>query len=699
MAVFFLRPPVPAGLLARHRFCLSSAQPATGIGVVLFSSFIRIMAAHFASEEVVTWFNDAQGPVSKDHGVTYRPALLPPVGRPASRQWAKKLLAGLIALSCCPLATYGQNTQPAASPAPTVATQQAALAAQQKALADQQVAQQAAETARCLRNIRVLRVRNPSSSDSTHFQLNDEVVLDVQNLAVALRERPGKDLRLYVDDIALPMPPVAVDTLRNCTVATVRFQLVRNATTEPIWQLFYKVPGRYEHPSTFNVGFDTGQLGKAYPGSPDRLHLELVQVPWLLVGLGLLGLLGLAFYWLLRNSNFIRSDLSRRIPLDKAGLASVFSQGYRQVPYSLAKTQVAYWTLLIVAAYLMISMVTAALPTIPTGLLGLLGISIANGLFSSIISRPAPNAPATTAKGEVLNATSSRGWFQDVLTDDTGISVVRLQFVVFNVIAGLYLVRQVLVAWALPDFDSSLLALISISSAGFLVQKTNEANAANASQQADNTSGTAAGGTAPVDPGGGPTTPPLPARPITPLAPDRTTPPDATQSAATAPPPDDAPALAFSALTLTAPTPTSAPSPAENTWQAWNDKLAQFRAEPPVYDSDPNRRIFNPLPPSITNGCQLQVSLAATLMGGLDLVATVTRTEDRPAPLTGQVVLLLHPTYRQRVVVVPIVRGQASYKFFSAGCYTLIAMLDDGATLLAFDLANVAGAPSSFLDS
>ncbi len=679
------------------------------------------MAARLTSEEVIARFNDARGPTSKDHGVAYPPALLLLVGKPAIRQWIKKLLPGLIALSCGPLAASGQNTPPADGPPPTAATQQATLAAQQKALADQQVAQQAAlatrqaaisaqqaaETARCLRNIRVLQVRNPSSTDSTHFRLNDEVVLDVQNLAVALRKRPVKDLRLYVDDIALPMPPVAVDTLRNCTVATVRFQLVRNATTEPIWQLFYKVPGRYEHPSTFNVGFDTGQLGKAYPGGPDRLHLELVQVPWLLVGLGLLGLLGGAFYWLLRNSNFIRSDLSRRIPLDPAGLASVFSQGYRQVPYSLAKTQVAYWTLLIVAAYLMISMVTAALPTIPTGLLGLLGISIANGLFSSIISRPAADAPAVAAKGEVPNATLSRGWFQDVLTDSTGVSVVRLQFVVFNAIAGLYLVRQVLATWALPDFDSSLLALISISSAGFLVQKTNEANAATASQQdgSAGATGPAAGGTAPISTGGGP----APANPGAPVKPAAPTPPAAPgQEPPTAPrtptgpaaspdalPADATPGLTFSALSPAAP----ASDPTATPWQDWNNKLAEFRAAPPLYDSDPSRRIFNPLPSSTANGCQLQVGIAATLMGGLDLVATVTSTDDRPTPLTGQVVLLLHPTYRQRVVVVPIVRGQASYQFFSAGCYTLIAMLDDGATLLAFDLANVPGAPSSFLDS
>jgi len=342
-----------------------------------------------------------------------------------------------------------------------------------------------------LAKVEVLGVLNPFSHDTTRFRLNDYVVLTVKDLRLALRrsKHSAKDLRLFVSDVMLPMLPVAMDTTNRRDIATVQFRLVRDETTEPTWQRLYKVPGTYSHKGQFNIGFETGQLGLPYPKGDhppvdQLLDLELIQKDWFWVGVGLFALLLGSMYWLADRSNLIRSDRSNVVrpvaepnaPPGQIPQVPVISLAYKLVPFSLAKSQVAYWTLLVAGAYLMIFFVTSALPTIPSGLLGLLGISIANGLFSKLINKT--QTPAEIDAAANLRQTDgigkSRGWVSDVLTDTNGVSIVRLQFVVFNAVVGIYVVQQVLTHWSLPNLDGNILALISISSLGFLVQKNSE---------------------------------------------------------------------------------------------------------------------------------------------------------------------------------------------------------------------------------
>ena len=597
-------------------------------------------------------------------------------------------LLGPVGAATGPVRGQGPAAPPAGTPPP--AARAAAPAAQQPvARPPYQDSLQRLEQydSRRPARVQVLRVRNPASDDTVRFQLNDFIVLTVRDLRLALRraKRPAQDLRLFVDDVALPVPPVFVDTIQRRDVALVRFQLVRNLDTEPTWQLFYKIPGKYEHSGQVNIGFATGQLGPPYPGGSGRLRLVLVQVGWLWAGVAGLAGLGWAFFWLANNSTFIRSDRSNRIPLDQTGQAATISPLYRQVSFSLAKSQVAYWSLLVFASYLMISLVTSALPSIPGGLLGLLGISIANGLFSKLINRTQDTPAPAAMPGQADSTGPSRGWVRDVLTDLNGISVVRLQFVVFNAVVGLYVVRYVLAHWALPDLDSSILALISISSAGFLAQKNSE----NPAKDPD--------ATAVPPPAGGGTVP----RP--PLADGGTAtaanvgsgPPAISPGGAPGPGARKAVALfgprAADALRAAPQAPPAAPLEAG---LDWNRKLAAFKAAPRYWSGDPAHDIFGDLP-AAARGRTLAVAITAVLNGGLDLVATV--SGDDATPLAGPVIFLLHPSYPQRVVEVPVQQDRARLPFFAGGGFTLVAMLDAGRTVLACDLKSLPGAPGYFL--
>jgi hypothetical protein len=561
---------------------------------------------------------------------------------------------------------------------------------------------------------------HPSPKDTVAFKLNDVVVLYVRDLRLALRryKRHKEDLRLYINDVPLPMAPEHVDTLSNPSVSLVRFRLVRNSTTEPIWQIFYRIADRLDrHNASFNIGVEDGQFGIAYR----PINLLLIDKRLLWVGAGFLLLLFGSCWWLIGRSNFIRTDDSLLIPFREGGAQSEgsvkaplsISRLYKKVPFSLAKTQTAFWTILIAGAYLMITAVTTALPPIPNGLLGLLGISIANGVLSRLLNQSRSDTSAAITKQTVDNTQESKGWWYDVLNENAGVSLSRLQFLVFNAIAGLYFVYYVWTRWAFYDFGSDILALISISSAGFLANKNLENN----SKDKDNKPGASGGssytettdagtGTSPTPLGGGgiaaasagTTTASVTTTPATtPMSTD--TPSPATKSIVPATGSQDmTPSLSYQGTAAAVgpttapvvPPPASQPTPLEQ----WRQNLQRFLRFPVRYNSDPTRDIFgNPGP--VVNDCTLEVVIVATLRGGLDLQATVQCNRD-PFP-SGDVVFLLHPTYDQRALTVPLHEGEAHLRFFSVGCYTLIAMLDAGKTILSFDLRNVPGAPSSFL--
>jgi hypothetical protein len=385
--------------------------------------------------------------------------------------------------------------------------------------------------------VRIVDIYSVTNRHPDRLRLDDQVVVRVLGLHQELvrlnglrnqmqpnNSRPNDlrtgDLRLYVDDIMLPIPPTAIDMRLNCDTADVRFHLVRDTTTEATWQLFYHVPGKYEHPAHIGLGLTDGQLAEPYPARPDHIMLELIRPRLLLLGLLLiaafLGFIG----WLAFRTNLLRNDWSNQVEPNPNALPGqpipVFDPQYRNASFSLAKTQMALWTVLIISAYLMIYMVTGELPYLTTGLLALLGISLAHGWLSKVINHDQDERVAYRHQDQL-----TQGFFTDIVTDDKGVSIARLQFIAFNVIAALYFVRYVLKQWALPDFDSQLLALLGVSSASMLALKTQEN--AQATQQAPVAPNPANGlnnpdvaGPDPADPNAGVVPPATPANPAGP---------------------------------------------------------------------------------------------------------------------------------------------------------------------------------------
>jgi hypothetical protein len=141
--------------------------------------------------------------------------------------------------------------------------------------------------------------------------------------------------------------------------------------------------------------------------------------------------------------------------------------GDSKSPYSLALTQLAFWTLIIAASFFYIWVITSELTPITGSTLVLLSISIATTAGSKMVDiRRYPNSPATL--------TSSEGFFKDVLSDDLGYSVHRSQMFLWTAILGIIFIGAVVVTQKMPQLDTTLLGLMGLSSTAYVGLKTIE---------------------------------------------------------------------------------------------------------------------------------------------------------------------------------------------------------------------------------
>ena len=185
--------------------------------------------------------------------------------------------------------------------------------------------------------------------------------------------------------------------------------------------------------------------------------------------------------WILaKKSNILRDDVD--ITSQQFINAVKQSRRYSKVtdlskiphPYSLSRTQICVWTIIIASAYLYLyfcvgGKVAAAL-TINQTALWLMGISAATAAIGGSID-------STQSTLQRHQNEPSSGFWTDLLSDDNGISIHRFQNVLWTIIAmGIY-VYKVYITQDLPDLDPTLIGLTGISSATYVGMKIQENNA------------------------------------------------------------------------------------------------------------------------------------------------------------------------------------------------------------------------------
>ena len=229
-------------------------------------------------------------------------------------------------------------------------------------------------------------------------------------------------------------------------------------------------------------------------GAPARTRAEVefevldeIRLFWWLLGAAVLAAI---FLW-----TAIRTGLLR--DLEPAPAGDPVLEKPRNRAYSLARVQMAVWTLLIALAFLYVWCLTRDYSgVLNTTALVLMGISTgtlatAAGVDSQKLKTneqtledeeaklaAAGGQPAVPPKVQALKnqtqACKSEGFFRDILTSADGPSLHRLQFILWTVVLMVVFATGVWETLTMPEFDETLLGLMGISSGAYVGLKLPE---------------------------------------------------------------------------------------------------------------------------------------------------------------------------------------------------------------------------------
>lgn len=293
------------------------------------------------------------------------------------------------------------------------------------------------------------------------------------------------------------------------------FHLRITAQNKKAWVDLLGAPEGIRRPVAVTVGLeDQSPFDTAYDDTNKR-PLTVIS-PWYGVIALIIVLATLAqFLWLARTTSIIREPGPK-----VAG---------KLRPYSLGRTQMAFWFFLIYASYVVIWLITDALDTITASLLGLMGISAGTALSEALIDSSRNTAQANklqdlTAEKQTLEQTipelqsqiasidakdsltpedqmnrdtlnkqlqdnrtrlaqviqqiqplavagapeASMGFLRDILCDENGYSFHRFQIFAWTIVLGIIFVSSVYNGLTMPEFSTTLLGLMGISSGTYI---------------------------------------------------------------------------------------------------------------------------------------------------------------------------------------------------------------------------------------
>jgi hypothetical protein len=343
-------------------------------------------------------------------------------------------------------------------------------------------------------------------------KLRDILTVEVGNIQSLIQEAEcrGKDIVLYLDD--RPLTDVVAFPPSNPKQNLLRFPLQRTEASRDVWTYILGRPGFDPRPTKVSVGVQDRFAIPVASARTSTIDLQVIPTGWFLFWLALFLIFLVGFWYLARRTDVIRDS----VPLP--------GEGARR-PYSLARTQASWWFFLVLAAYMLIGMITGDFSTsiTPTVLI-LMGISAGTVVGSAFVDaskttpqrasqqaatrqaltaevaqlqgsaqaataavqqNPAdPNAAAALASVQAALAdkesqlrklrNESEHFLQDILSDANGVSFHRFQMLAWTIVLGIIFVGQVYKALAMPEFNTTLLSLMGISAGTYLGLKIPE---------------------------------------------------------------------------------------------------------------------------------------------------------------------------------------------------------------------------------
>ena len=342
-------------------------------------------------------------------------------------------------------------------------------------------------------SIRHIRIGSASEigkeMDPRVAHLGDWLTLDVDGLDGLTQEaaKDKKPLQLFLNGLPLTgVPPVYYQGSsgeEGYSPRQIRFQLIRTDEAQDTWTDLLGRPGIVQRNVEVSVGVAGCAEGCADSKITEPLPIKLVVLRqrWLTGFIGLLLVFAATLVWLARHTPLLRDR----------GAGS---------PWSLGRTQMAWWFFFVIASFVFIWMVTGSYSSLSNSVLALIGISSGTALAGATIDDSKQNqvaqratleaerqkmqeqkgleplSPEELQKLQQITAQLAQlpdkrepgGFWYDLLADENGISFHRYQIVAWTLVLTVIFVVGVWVRLAMPDFDNQLLALMGISSGTYL---------------------------------------------------------------------------------------------------------------------------------------------------------------------------------------------------------------------------------------
>ena len=345
-----------------------------------------------------------------------------------------------------------------------------------------------------------------------HLELDDIIRVDVEHFSEWAATHDVTKLVPFLNGRAIRGNyPEEIHPDRN----RLHFHLEIRPENKELWTDLLGEPRGLRRPVTFTVGLESESPFDSIYGQSNPLPLTVISPVYGVIGLLVVLFTLVLFIWLARTTNLIREP-GPAVP-------------GKLRPYNLGRTQMAFWFFLIYVSYVVIWLITDSLDTITPSLLGLMGISAGTALGEALIdsgkdttqasqlrdftaekeslepsipelqsqisalnSKPTLT-PEDTTNRDSLNkqlqdsrtrlaqlkqqlqaitppttAGDSQGLLRDILRDGSGYSFHRFQIFAWSIVLGIIFLSAVYNSLAMPEFSTTLLGLMGISSGTYI---------------------------------------------------------------------------------------------------------------------------------------------------------------------------------------------------------------------------------------
>jgi len=278
--------------------------------------------------------------------------------------------------------------------------------------------------------------------------LNDKITVSISQSGRFYRSLNGKPLVLFINGLPLKdLKALSVDTL----LGEAQFVLERTDSTKSTWTLLLGKPKSFTKAVTVSVGLANGS---PIPCNNYNFTFIVIRIWQFWIFVCTLAAFLLVIFLLYKNTDLLRGIRNDTPPVGRK-------------MYSLALSQMLFWTVLVVGAFVFIWVTTGDINTVTDSALILMGISSATALSARAIDTSATGA--TSAPELTTNS-----FWKDILHGTTDYEPHRLQIVVWTLVLGIVFIFSVWNDLTMPDFNGTLLTLMGISSGVYVGFKYQE---------------------------------------------------------------------------------------------------------------------------------------------------------------------------------------------------------------------------------